>query len=137
MSRFGPSIIIADLAGTNTVTLTGTSAPYPVPRIQYPYEVETSIMRSGTAGAGLRVVAINGNDPSWGTLEMSVAYLTADMVSKMATRYAARTAFKVTLDGGTTWYRCCFQPDGFVPENWTQDYNKQGGTIKLFIIGVI
>lgn len=137
MSRTGPTIIIADLDGGNTVTLTGASAPYPVPRIKYPYEVETSINRSGTDGAGLRVLVINGNDPSWGDLELPVAYLTSDMVSKMDTRYAARSAFKVTLNGGSTWYRCAFQKDGWDPQNWTQDYTKQGGTIKLHVIGVI
>ena len=138
MSRFGPTIIIADLDGGNTVTLTGASAPYPVPRLQSGYQVETSIMRTGADGAGLRVAQISGTDISHKDLELPVAYLTADMVSKLQTKYDAQpaVAIKVTLDGGSTWYYAVFQANGFDANNWTQQYTKQGGTIRLHVLGV-
>ena len=139
MSRFGPTIIIADLDGSNTVTLTGTSAPYPVPRLQAQYGVELGIMRPGAAGAGIRTAQIAGRDTSHFDLELQVAYLTSDMVSKLESKYYATpaVAIKVTLNGGTTWYRAVFAQQGLVLENWTQNYTKQGGTIRLHILGAM
>lgn len=135
----GPSIIIADLNGSNTVTLTGVSAPYPIPRLQSAYGVETSIMRDGASGAGLRVAQISGKDISHSDLEFQVAYLTSAMITSLQTKYdtSPAVAVKVTLNGGTTWYRCVFQSNGFVAENWTQNYTKQGGVIRFHVIGVI
>lgn len=139
MSRTGPTIIIADLAGTNTVTLTTVNAPYPIPRLQSKYQVETSIMRAGADGAGLRVAQLSGTHVSHKDLEFQVAYLTADMVTKLEAKYNASpaVAVKVTLDNGTTWYRCVFQEGGLELANWTQDYTKQSGTIRFHVIGVI
>lgn len=138
MSRTGPTITISDLAGTNTVTLTSANAPYPIPRLQSDYQVETSLMRSGDTGAGLRVAQISGTHVSHKDLEIQVAYLTADMVTKLEAKYNASpaVAVKVSLDG-TTFYRCIFQQNGLELNNWTQDYTKQGGTIRFHVIGVI
>lgn len=104
------TIYIYDANGANAVQL--DFDPYPFPTIYYQrntYSVKgLPYLNGSTLTSGIRKHFDGGIDVSDGTIEFSVPYLSASKITTLETRYFLLASVQVSLNSGSTKYRCIF-----------------------------
>lgn len=126
---------VPDLA--NLVTLEGAEAPSPHPIPVRRGRVHEHDMRRGAAGAGLRVINDQGTHASYEEWVFSSSYVAPANLTALQSKYNAdpRQPVALSVDGGTTWYKCRWAADGLIPRNWTADYTRQAVDFHLHSLG--
>lgn len=138
-NRQGPEILFSDINGDNQITTIRSNAPYPIPRPQSDYGVELATMQPGEDGPGFRTFQLTGNDVSYQDVEFQFKLLTPDQFDWFDSRFNASTPapFRFSMDGGSSWKSAVYQQKGWEPRNWTSNWEKSGGAVRLHVTGAM
>lgn len=128
---FFDKIIFKTLADSTILELDDATAPWPRPSVQYTQGVKVFQQRGPSA---YDIAQLSGKS-NGGECPISVKYITDAQKTNIGTLAALTTAFKISFNGGTDYFRAVLLKAEEKP--WQEDWDRQGYEILIHVLGAI